>query len=106
MLCYGYVTYLQELDASTANHFLVLFRDIIGFKFRALYSYTPDTDHVSANTQHSNCMAVDYGVWVIASFPDHKSVWQWTQVYQTAYGLTSLQVSGANTAALCIVKLE
>lgn len=51
-------------------------------------------------------MAVDYGVWVVASFPDHKSVWQWTQVYQTAYGLTSLQVSGANTAALCIVKLE
>ena len=53
-LYHGYVTLscLQELDASTANHFLVLFRDIIGFKFRALYSYTPDTDHVSANTQH------------------------------------------------------
>ena len=48
MATYVILSYLQELDASTANHFLVLFRDIIGFKFRALYSYTPDADHVSA----------------------------------------------------------
>ena len=50
-------------------------------------------------------MAVDYGVWVVASFPDHKSVWQWTRAYQTIHGLTPLQVSGGNTA-LCIVFCE
>lgn len=57
------------------------------------------------HTQHSNCMAIYYSCRFMLGlifYVDHKSVWQWTQVYPTTHGLTSLQVSDANTP-LCIV---
>ncbi|XP_073942237.1 calmodulin-regulated spectrin-associated protein patronin isoform X4 [Choristoneura fumiferana] len=37
---------LEEVARSEAKHFLVLFRDA-GCQFRALYSYCPDTEHVT-----------------------------------------------------------
>lgn len=37
---------LTELDSHQAIHFLILFRDTLGFKFRALYYLVPDEDYV------------------------------------------------------------
>lgn len=36
---------LEKIARSEAKHFLILFRDA-GCQFRALYSYTPDTEQV------------------------------------------------------------
>ena len=43
----NYVLFLQELESTTADHVLILFRDTVGFKFRGLYSFIPDTNYVS-----------------------------------------------------------
>jgi calmodulin-regulated spectrin-associated protein len=33
---------LQELDSNSALHFFILFKHVISFKFRALYSYSEE----------------------------------------------------------------
>lgn len=35
--------YLQEINKSTAKHFLILFRGA-GFQFRAIYTFCPDSE--------------------------------------------------------------
>ena len=37
------------MDKSSANHFLVLFRDEDGSKFRSVYEYFPESETVSSD---------------------------------------------------------
>ncbi len=68
---------MQELEKCSTSHVMVLFRDVIGFKFRGLYSFTPESDQVLPKDH--DCSRVMTVCTCVCVCVGGESVWNWSK---------------------------